>query len=176
MLKSKHNLILPLFSVISQVPLAFFPFIIYIIFKVNIADLWEIELFITVLFLLNIWLVFEYILLFMLNKKIWIKDEHIEIKRFFGLFSTKYENVNLVISKNNFGKGGLILEADDGSQIIIGVKEYKNYTEIEKRLKQNIKGVDNIKIRYINKDLKIILILGFMPLLILFLHKIINIL
>lgn len=134
-----------------------------IVFSDNPISLMDVSMF---LFLITIGVGF-FSASMSLRRKIILDLGHLKIAYFFGLITWSYRYSSLSISNYFMADQALLIELENGDQLTIGEKQYKNYYQLKDLLLTNIKDKRNLEVKFANR-LTIILIFSNLFSLILF--------
>ena len=86
-----------------------------------------------------------------LRKKIIVDLGHLKILYFFGLLSWSYRYSTLKISDHFTGNDGILIQLENGEQITLGEKQYKNYYHLKDLLLANIKDNRKLEVKFTNR-------------------------
>lgn len=89
-----------------------------------------------------------------------IKDEHLELSYFFGLFRTKHYFKHLKQSQYWYYNEGVVIETQTGYQFTLGQKQYRNYNELRNLIDRKIAKSDKLTAKRFTRTLKILTISG----------------
>ena len=157
--KSKQSLILYFLVALLMFFSGLLFLVAWVIIKTNIENIFRLDIISGTLFM--IWFgLFPLILVGQHLRGIRINETHLELSYFFGLLRFRHEFKDLKQSQYRYYGEGVVIETNNGHQITLGQRQYRNYTELRNMIDEKITKSDELTVRRVNRTIIIQIISG----------------